>query len=201
MASAPNEQISDRNSLGKASFIVGLISLVLSFVPIIGFVSWLLAPLAIIFGLIALRRSSRSLAIAGIITGIIALFVCISWVRGTQAVGTAMNRDTFNTSGEEQDLATAPIMEANIRQIWTDIEANKVAAGQKYGGHKLQFSNEKIADFGGDAAAPILQFVGHSDGYISEFAGASFLPADGKAIASYKKARKFRSSATKSVKP
>ncbi|WP_309623403.1 DUF4190 domain-containing protein [Novosphingobium sp.] len=191
MATASNAPVPDRNSLGKASFIIGLIALVLSFIPIVGFVSWLLAPLAVIFGLIAIRRTSRSLAIAGIITGVIALFVCFSWIKGTQAVGTALNRDTFNTNGETKDLSAAPILQANVKQIWTDIEANKVSAGQKYGGSRLQFTNEKIADFAGDAAAPVIQFLGHSDGYINEFAGASFSQEDGKAIANFKKGDKI----------
>lgn len=56
----------DHNSNGKGTFIVGLISPVLAFVPFIGFLSWLLGPLAILVRLIALRKPPRGLAIAGI---------------------------------------------------------------------------------------------------------------------------------------
>lgn len=181
----------DHNSLGKASFIIGLVALVFSFVPIIGFVSWLLAPLAVIFGLIAARRARRSLAIAGIITGVIALYVCFAWIKGTQAVSTALTKDTFNTTGEVADLSNAPIMDAQIKQVWTDMEDNKVAAGQKYGGHRLRFTNERIADFGGDAATPSISFVGKSDDYISQMVSASFPASDGKAIAGLKKGGKI----------
>ena len=117
MATASTDVRPDRNSLGKASFIVGLIALIMSFVPIIGFVSWLLAPLAIIFGLIAVFRPSKSLAIAGIITGIIALFICFSWINATKSVGEAMSSDTFNKTGEAVDLSTAPIIDATIKGV------------------------------------------------------------------------------------
>jgi hypothetical protein len=56
----------DHNSTGKNAFIVGLIGLVLAFVPFIGFASWLLGPLSILMGLIALRKPSPGRAIAGI---------------------------------------------------------------------------------------------------------------------------------------
>ena len=148
----------DHNALGKAAFIIGLIGLVLSFVPFIGFVSWLLAPLAIIFGLISLRRPSKSLAIAGIIAGVITLFVCYSWVKGTQAVTQAMSSDTFNNDGNTVDNSSAPIMSASVKGLWKDLEDNKIAAGKKYGGHRLAFTGEKIHDFGGTAADPTIDF-------------------------------------------
>lgn len=180
----------DHNALGKAAFIIGLIGLVLSFVPIIGFVSWLLAPLAIIFGLIALRRPSRSLAIAGIVTGAIALFVCISWVKGTQAVGEALSSDTFNTDGKAVDNSSAPIMAASVKALWSEIEENKIAAGKKYGGHRLAFTDEQIQDFGGTAASPSINFVGKEDDFLVHSVTASFSAADGEKIGALKKGQK-----------
>lgn len=180
----------DRNSLGKAAFIIGIIGLVLSFVPIIGFVSWLLGPLAILFGLIALRRSSRSLAIAGIVTGAIALFICISWIKGTKAVGEAMSADTFNTTGETVDLSTAPIIDASVKGLWKEIEDNKIAAGKKYGGHRLAFKDEKVEDFGGDTANPSMSFLGKSEDYLLHYVSASFAAGDGEKLGALKKGQK-----------
>ncbi len=45
-----------------------------------------------------------------------------------------MSADTFNTTGEAQDLSDAPVLEASISGLWDELEANAVAAGQKYGG-------------------------------------------------------------------
>lgn len=115
----------------------------MSFIPIIEVVSWLLCPIAILFGLIALRRPSKSLAIAGIVTGAVGLFICIQWIQGTKSVGDAMNADTFNTTGETKDLSKAPILDASISGLWKEIEDNKVAAGQKYGDHRLRFRTRR----------------------------------------------------------
>jgi hypothetical protein len=180
----------DHNALGKAAFIVGLIGLVLSFVPIIGFVSWLLAPLAIIFGLIALRRPSRSLAIAGIITGVVALSVCYSWVKGTQAVTQAMSADTFNNGGGVVDNSKAPIINTSIKGLWKELEDNKIAAGKKYGGHRLAFTGERIHDFGGTAAEPTIDFLGKSDDFLEHYVTATFTAVDGQKIGTLKKGAK-----------
>lgn len=185
-----NPPKADRNSLGKAAFIIGLIGLALSFVPIVGFVSWLLAPLAIIFGLIALRRPSRSLAIVGIITGAVALLVCISWVKGTQAVGEAMSADTFNNDGKTVDNANAPIVDASVKGLWGDLEDNKIAAGKKYGGHRLAFTDEVIHDFGGTEASPTIDFVGKRDEFLEHYVTATFAAADGAKIGAMKKGAK-----------
>jgi hypothetical protein len=181
----------DNNALGKAAFIIGLIGLVLSFVPFIGFVSWLLAPLAIIFGLIALRRPSKSLAIAGIIAGVITLFVCYSWVKGTQAVTQAMSSDTFNNGGNTVDNASAPVIGASVKGLWKELEDNKIAAGKKYGGHRLAFTDERIRDFGGTAADPTIDFLGASDDFLEHFVTATFSAADGQKIGAMKKGAKI----------
>lgn len=181
----------DHNSLGKAAFVVGLVALIFSFIPIIGFVSWLLAPLAILFGLIALRRPPKSLAVAGIITGAIALLICFAWINAVRSVGQAMKADTFNTKGETTDQSAAPVMDATVKGLWKDLEDNKVAAGRKYGGHRLMFRDEAISDFSGDASNPGIQFVGKSDGYINQLVAASFTGADGEKIAALKKGQKI----------
>jgi hypothetical protein len=181
------EQKPDRNSLGRAAFVIGLIALALSFVPIVGFVSWLLAPLAILFGLVALRRPSKSLAIVGIITGAIALLVCYLWLEGTKDVGQALNADTFNTTGETQELSEAPIIDAAIEGLWNEMDANKVAAGQKYGGKRLRFSGERIEDFGGDAQNPAIKFEAARKDYLIHSVVARFDAENGNDIASLSK--------------
>jgi predicted heme/steroid binding protein len=181
----------DHNSLGRAAFIVGLIGLVMSFIPIIGFVSWLLAPLAVLFGLIALLKAPRSLAIAGIVTGLLALFICFSWVKGTQGAIQAMNKDTFNNSGAVVDNANAPIAKASVMGLWKELDENKIAAGKKYGGHRLAFTSEAIEDFGGDAANPSISFVGKRDQFVVYSVSAAFSASDGEKISTFKKGQKI----------
>lgn len=184
------ESRQDNNSLGKAAGVIGVIALVLSFVPIIGFVSWVLAPLSILFGLIALRKSPRSWAIVGAITGTIALVICFTWISAADEVGKAVNADTFNNTGDQQNLAEAPVMEAEVEQIWSDIDGNKVAAGQKYGGKRLSFSDEIIADFAGDAANPAIQIVAKREEFIVYSVSARFDKSAGGAIAAMSKGDK-----------
>lgn len=180
----------DHNSLGKGAFILGLAALILSFIPLIGLVSWLLGPLAVVLGGVALMKPRRSLAIAGIITGALALVVCFGWIGMTKSVGEAMNRDTFNSTGQAVVTADAPIMDATVAGVWDDMEANKVAAGQKYGGNRLRFTDEAIEDFIGDAAAPGLSFEGNRAEYLIYYVAASFAPADGAKIAQLTKGQK-----------
>jgi hypothetical protein len=180
----------DNNSLGKGAFIIGLIGLVLAFVPLIGFVSWLLGPLAILCGAIALRRPPRALAIAGLITGGLTLLVCVWWINAAKAIGEAVNKDTFNTTGQVADLSNAPIVDTSVKGLWKEMEDNKVAAGTKYGGKRLRFVDEKIEDFEGDAADPRLQFIGATEEYLVHLVSASFTAGDGAKIAALKKGGK-----------
>ncbi|MEP2987912.1 MAG: hypothetical protein ABJN65_17765 [Parasphingorhabdus sp.] len=177
----------DHNSLGKAAFVVGLVGLGVSFIPFIGFVAWLLCPLGILFGIIALRRTSRSMAIAGIVMGAIGLWVCFTWIKAVDAAGESFNADAFNTSGEVQDLSEAPLIDAQIAGLWKEMENNRIAAGKKYGGKRLKFTAEKIKDIGGDAEKPTLQFEAARDNYWIKSVNARFSAKDGNSIASLSK--------------
>jgi Mg2+ and Co2+ transporter CorA len=64
-----------------ASLVLGILALVCSIIPIIGFISWLLAPAAVITSFFGLNNPvNKGSAIGGLITGIIAFFICIIWV-------------------------------------------------------------------------------------------------------------------------
>lgn len=77
------------NGLAIASLVVGIIALVLSWIPLIGFISWLLAPAGLIMGFIALGNPvSKGVAVGGLITSALALLICILWVVG---LGAAMS--------------------------------------------------------------------------------------------------------------
>lgn len=74
------------NGLGTAGFVVGLIGLLFSFIPLIGVVAWPLVILGIIFSAIGIskatkgRATNKGLAIAGLVVSIAGLVVCILWV-------------------------------------------------------------------------------------------------------------------------
>jgi hypothetical protein len=64
-----------QNGFGIAAFVLGLLGLLLSFIPIIGIIAWPLVLLALVFGAIGLARANsgratdRGLAIAGFVWG------------------------------------------------------------------------------------------------------------------------------------
>lgn len=76
----PGVQEEGGNGMGLAAMIIGIVGMLLALIPIIGFISWILAPLAIVFGLIGLNRSGKGFAITGIITGGLGLLICIAWL-------------------------------------------------------------------------------------------------------------------------
>ncbi|WP_433801670.1 hypothetical protein [Actinomycetospora sp. CA-084318] len=70
------------NGLATAGLVVGIIAAVLSFIPVVGTVSWVLAPIGLVLSLVGLlksgkARSGRGKSIAGIVLGVVALFMCI----------------------------------------------------------------------------------------------------------------------------
>lgn len=73
----PQMQGEEGGGMAIASLVLGIIALLLAWIPIIGFISWILAPLALILGFLALKGAKRGLAIGGLITGGLALLICI----------------------------------------------------------------------------------------------------------------------------
>jgi amino acid transporter len=75
-----------RNGLGTAGFVLGLVGLVFSPIPIVGVVAWPLVILGLILATIGYRRTRKGLAtntglsIAGMVLSIIGLVICIIWL-------------------------------------------------------------------------------------------------------------------------
>ena len=58
--------------MGVAAVILGIIAVVLCWIPLIGWVGVLLGLLGVVFGILALRKGYRGLGITGLILGVIA---------------------------------------------------------------------------------------------------------------------------------
>jgi hypothetical protein len=102
-----------------------------------------------------------------------------------------LSSDTFNNDGNAVDNSSAPLVNASIKGVWHDLEANKIAAGKKYGGHRLAFTGERIHDFGGTATGPTIDFLGAQDEFLEHYVTATFSAADGQKIGSLKKGQKI----------
>ncbi len=74
-----------RNGLGVAGFVLGLIGLLFSFLPIVGVVAWPLVILGLIFSLIGYSRGrtgragNKGLALTGVVLSVLGLVVCVVW--------------------------------------------------------------------------------------------------------------------------
>lgn len=73
--------------LAVGSLVTGIIGLLLALIPVIGLISWILAPAGLIMGVIAVNKpAGKGLAIGGIVTSAIALIICVLWVVGIGAI-------------------------------------------------------------------------------------------------------------------
>ncbi len=69
--------------LAVASLVLGVFALCTVWIPFVGLIAWVLAPLGLILGLVALKRPvgpGRGVAIAGVVCSSIGLLGCIGWV-------------------------------------------------------------------------------------------------------------------------
>lgn len=82
--------------LAIGSLVVGIIALLLSLIPVIGFLSWILGPAGLIMGVLAVNKpASKGLAIGGIVTSVLAIVVCILWVVGIGAMVAASGASSY----------------------------------------------------------------------------------------------------------
>ncbi|HEX7658394.1 MAG TPA: DUF4190 domain-containing protein [Pseudonocardiaceae bacterium] len=103
-----------RNGFGTAGFIVGLIGLVLAFIPVIGVVAWPLVIIGLVLSAIGLIRSARvhsrrGLSIAGVIVSVIGLIICIVWATAFgSAVQQVQNDKLAPVSSSQAPAAKTP---------------------------------------------------------------------------------------------
>lgn len=121
MPAAPPEYrpAQPRNGLGTAGFVLGLIGLVFSFIPIVGIVAWPLVVLGLIFSLIGFLRArsggatNKGLALAGAVMSVVGLVICIVWVAGTSKVANDINQEANKTVTISYD-ATGTAKDATV---------------------------------------------------------------------------------------
>jgi hypothetical protein len=112
---APLQQ-QPRNGLGTAGFVLGLIGLLFSFIPLIGVVAWPLVILGLVFSLVGFSRGRRGqatnkgFALAGAILSVIGLLICILYVtafaKAASDISTEVNKTvtvSYDAGGTAKD--------------------------------------------------------------------------------------------------
>jgi hypothetical protein len=98
-APPPQTPMKPSNGLGTTGFVVGIVGLVLSFIPLIGVVAWPLVILGIIFSAVGIskaakgRATNKGLAIAGLVVSVVGLAICILWAAVWKSAADDVNEE------------------------------------------------------------------------------------------------------------
>lgn len=89
------------NGMATAGFVVALCGAVLSIIPFLGIVAWIVAPVGIVLSIIGLTRvgqlGGRGMAVSGVILGAAGLLICMLWLIGLAAATTPPSGSTYTT--------------------------------------------------------------------------------------------------------
>lgn len=94
----PQPVTQPRNGVGTAGFVLGLVGLLFSFIPIVGVVAWPLVILGLVLSLVGLARANKGvatnkgLAIAGAVLSALGLLVCVLWTLFFGAVANEVDK-------------------------------------------------------------------------------------------------------------
>ncbi|MEJ2886141.1 hypothetical protein [Actinomycetospora aeridis] len=85
----PTGPLQRSNSMATTGFVVALVGAVLSIIPLLGMVAWIVAPAGLVLSIIGLVRAGRlggrGMAVAGVALGGLGLLICTIWVFGLAA--------------------------------------------------------------------------------------------------------------------
>lgn len=98
------EKNDGRTGFATTALVLGILSGVFCWIPVIGLITFLLAPLAIIFGALGRKSSKSGQATAGLVLGVVGLAISILWM----ALFTAMvgsSSSTLNCINAAQTVA------------------------------------------------------------------------------------------------
>ncbi|MCH8561188.1 DUF4190 domain-containing protein [Nesterenkonia sp. DZ6] len=111
--------------IGIAAMVLGIVAIVFAFIPVVGLLSFLLAPLAIILGIIAVvKRRGRGQGITGVVTGAVGLVIATIGVALAGAIFISVDDEMQNLeeSQEEAEEEIEAIAEADDAVEDADIE-------------------------------------------------------------------------------
>ncbi|MBO0596138.1 hypothetical protein I2485_11465 [Nesterenkonia sp. E16_7] len=110
-----------RKGIGIAAMVLGIVAIVFAFIPVIGLANFILAPLAVILGIVAfVKRRGRGQGITGVITGAIALLITIIGVAIAGAIFSSVDDDMREL--EEEAQSVDPADDEEVAELEEDIQ-------------------------------------------------------------------------------
>lgn len=127
-----------KSGMAVAAMVIGIIAIVLSFIPVLGFVSFILGPLAVIFGIVALvKKRGKGQAITGIITGaagfVIVLIGTLMFGALVSSVDEEMQRQDQLEEEIEEDAEAAGEEDAEVDEIEEEVAEDDAPADDSTG--------------------------------------------------------------------
>ena len=135
----PPEQLS---GLTITAMTVGIVALVVAAIPIFGFVSFVLGPLAIILGIVGLvkKRPKKGFSITGIITGGLALLLCILYL----VIGIALAGVFGNATGQTGTYTYKVVGEGSFQVTYTTTSLFERTTNQATGQFSAEVQASKV---------------------------------------------------------
>jgi hypothetical protein len=147
-----------QNGLGTAGFVLGLLGLLFSFIPLIGIIAWPLVLLGLVFAGAGVARArqgratNKGLAIAGLVCSAVGLVVCIGYaaafgaaVSETPAPPIAAPASGIEAGGAPQEPAAAAtagvgeeVRDGSFAFVVTKVESGVTQLGKGFAASKPQ---------------------------------------------------------------
>ncbi|NMO91818.1 DUF4190 domain-containing protein [Actinomycetospora sp. TBRC 11914] len=117
------------NGLATAGLVVAIIGAVFSFIPLVGTVAWVLAPIGLVLSVVGLvksrsARSGRGKSVAGIMLSVIALIMCVLWTTAfvasagnVSAQAATVHQVTYKVTTSKGSKITATYSQSRNDQI------------------------------------------------------------------------------------
>lgn len=102
-----NHEETQKSGLYTAGLILGIIGVCTSIIPIVNNLSFVMGVLAVIFGLISIKKASKGKMIATIILGILAIAITLNSQKAVSDSLNALSEDLDTASGENTEQVLA----------------------------------------------------------------------------------------------
>lgn len=98
-SAVPAPAKSDRSGMATAGMVLGILAAIFAFIPLIGVIAFVLAPLAIVFGVLGRKSAKRGQAIAGMVLGIVGLVISMIWLAVFSAAVSDLDKELNKSTG------------------------------------------------------------------------------------------------------